>query len=103
MAHLPADPLGKRYFQTRERLKNVMEMLGGLSAEYGIAADRCTKLMEVPADLEDPFLFVVVGEAGAGKSTLLNALFGGDSHKAGLLIGNCFLIPSAPAPPQGRG
>jgi small GTP-binding protein len=30
------------------------------------------------ASLEDPFLFVVVGEVNAGKSTLLNALFGQD-------------------------
>lgn len=88
MAHPPTDSLGKRYFQTRDRLRNAIGTLGGLGAENGIAADRVAELMTLPADLQDPFLLVVVGETGAGKSTLLNALFGGDSDKAGFVPGS---------------
>jgi small GTP-binding protein len=80
-AQQSTDPLGKRYFQTRGRLKNTIEALGRLGAENGIAEDRVAALMNLTAGLEDPFLLVLVGEADAGKSTLLNALFGGDSHQ----------------------
>jgi GTPase SAR1 family protein len=84
LSNPPTDLLGKRYFQTRDRLKNAIERLAELGAEYGIAAERGGALMNLSADLEDPFLLVVVGETGAGKSTLLNALFGGESQKAGV-------------------
>jgi len=76
-------PLGERYFQTRERLKNVIEALGSLGAETGLAEDRLGGLTNKAADLENPFLLLVVGEADPGKSTLLDALFGGEFLKAG--------------------
>ena len=71
-----------RYFQLRNRLKNAIEMVVELSAENGMASERITEVGTLPAAFDDPFLFVVVGEAGAGKSALLNALFGGGSDKA---------------------
>ena len=77
------DPPGKRYFQTRERLKNAIETVGRLGAENGMATDRVAETMNLPASLDDPFLLLVVGETGAGKSTLLNALFGGESDEVG--------------------
>lgn len=78
MADKPTELLGKYYFQTRERLSKAIETLGGLGSESGIGAGRLALLKNLLANLEDPFLFVVVGEVNAGKSTLLNALFGED-------------------------
>lgn len=83
VAHQPAESPGKSYFRTREKLIQTVASLGGMAALNGMTSDRFAELMAVSADLEDPFLFAVAGEAGAGKSTLLNALFGGVSHKAG--------------------
>ncbi len=83
MAQESIAPLGERYFQTRERLKNVIEALGSLGAETGLAEDRLGGLTSKAADLENPFLLVVVGDADPGKSTLLDALFGGEFLKAG--------------------
>ncbi len=76
MADKPTDLLGKNYFQTREKLSEAIQSLSELGRESGINPARLALLKNLLANLEDPFLFVVVGEVKAGKSTLLNALFG---------------------------
>jgi GTPase SAR1 family protein len=83
LADQPAALFGNSYFRTREKLNYVIEALGGMAAKSGIALERLDELINLSADLENPFLFAVVGDAGAGKSTLLDALFGGESEKAG--------------------
>jgi len=81
----PTDQLGKNYFQTREKLSRTIESLGNLGLESGINPARLALLKNLLANLEDPFLFVVVGEVNAGKSSLLNALFGEDFCNADVL------------------
>jgi len=76
LADKPTDLLGKNYFQTREKLSEAIQSLSELGRESGINPARLALLKNLLANLEDPFLFVVVGEVKAGKSTLLNALFG---------------------------
>jgi len=78
LADKPTDLLGKNYFQTREKLSETIESLNELGRESGIDPARLALLKNLLANLEDPFLFVVVGEVKAGKSSLLNALFGED-------------------------
>lgn len=78
MSEPSTDLLGKNYFQTREKLATVIESLAELGREAGIDPGRISLLENLLSNLEDPFLFVVVGEVNAGKSTLLNALFGED-------------------------
>lgn len=85
MADKPTDLLGKNYFQTREKLSQAIQSLGELGRESSINPARLALLKNLLANLEDPFLFVVVGEVNAGKSTLLNALFGEDFCNADVI------------------
>ncbi len=78
MAQKATDLLGKNYFQTREKLSHAIQSLAELGRDSGIHPGRLALLKNLLANLEDPFLFVVVGEVNAGKSSLLNALFGED-------------------------
>jgi len=81
----PTDLLGKNYFQTREKLGDAITSLSELGRESGVSPARVALLQNLMANLEDPFLFVVVGEVNAGKSTLLNALFGEDFCNADVI------------------
>ncbi|HRQ87802.1 MAG TPA: dynamin family protein [Bacteroidia bacterium] len=85
MAEKATDLLGKNYFQTREKLSKAIESLNDLGRESGINPARLALLKNLLANLEDPFLFVVVGEVNAGKSSLLNALFGEDFCSADVI------------------
>lgn len=85
MSASPTDQLGKNYFQTRERLSAAIDSLSQLGRESGISPARLALLKNLLANLEDPFLFVVVGEVNAGKSSLLNALFGEDFCNADVI------------------
>lgn len=78
MSENPTDQLGKNYFQTREKLSGAIQSLSELGRDCGLNPARIALLNNLLANLEDPFLFVVVGEVNAGKSTLLNSLFGED-------------------------
>lgn len=78
MSENPTDQLGKNYFQTREKLSGAIQPLSELGRDSGLNPARIALLNNLLANLEDPFLFVVVGEVNAGKSTLLNSLFGED-------------------------
>ena len=77
--------LGKNYFQTREKLGDAIKSLKALAEGSSIDPARIALLDNLMANLEDPFLFVVVGEVNAGKSTLLNALFGDDFCNADVI------------------
>ncbi|MEM1442282.1 MAG: dynamin family protein [Verrucomicrobiota bacterium] len=85
MAEAPTELLGKNYFQTREKLNDAIQSLNELGQDSGIDPGRLALLKNLLANLEDPFLFVVVGEVNAGKSTLLNALFGEDFCNADVI------------------
>ena len=85
MAEETTELFGKHYFQTRERIGRAIESLAELGSESGIGSGRLSLLRNLLANLEDPFLFVVVGEVKAGKSSLLNALFGEDFCKADVI------------------
>lgn len=85
LSEKPTDLLGKNYFQTREKLSAAIQALEELGRESSISPARLALLRNLLANLEDPFLFVVVGEVNAGKSTLLNALFGEDFCDADVL------------------
>jgi len=79
------ESLGRNYFQTRERLSGAIKTLDHLGREAAISPARLALLKNLLSNLEDPFLFVVVGEVNAGKSTLLNALFGEDFCNADVI------------------
>ncbi len=85
MADASTELLGKNYFQTREKLSDAIQSLNELGSESGFDPARIALLKNLLANLEDPFLFVVVGEVNAGKSTLLNALFGEDFCNADVI------------------
>ncbi|MEM9283448.1 MAG: dynamin family protein, partial [Verrucomicrobiota bacterium] len=85
MSENSPESLGKNYFQTREKLGKAIESLKEMADGSGIDPGRLAMLDNLMANLEDPFLFVVVGEVNAGKSTLLNALFGEDFCKSDVI------------------
>lgn len=85
MPEKSTDLLGKNYFQTREKLSSAIHSLTELGRDGGVSPARLALLKNLLANLEDPFLFVVVGEVNAGKSTLLNAIFGEDFCNADVI------------------
>ena len=66
---------GKRYFEIRERLADVVLGVGQLARECGGEILDPVTDGDFLKDLRKPFLFVVCGEVNAGKSSLINALF----------------------------
>lgn len=66
---------GKRYFEIRERLAEVVLGVGQLARECGGEILDPVTDGDFLKDLRKPFLFVVCGEVNAGKSALINALF----------------------------
>src|ERR1700730_15829093 len=66
----------EKYFETRARLNQSLSELVALSQQTGEPDATIQNLQSLAAGLNDPLLFVAVGEVKAGKSSLLNALFG---------------------------
>ena len=66
----------EKYFETRARLNQSLSALVALSQQTGEPDAITQNLQSLAAGLNDPLLFVAVGEVKSGKSSLLNALFG---------------------------
>lgn len=77
--------IGEEYFELRSRLGTDLYTLASLVRDSGGSPEDIQILDNLIASLNDPFVFVVVGEVNVGKSTLLNALFGADISKTGVM------------------
>ena len=77
--------IGEAYFDLRERLGKDLFQLAQVVREHGGTADDVQILENLVAGLNDPFVFVVVGEVNVGKSTFLNALFGAEFSRTGVM------------------
>ena len=73
------------YLEARARLAGVLENLVSLSRETDETAKTLETLHSLSRSLDEPLLFVVVGEVKAGKSSLLNAIFGQEFCKVDVL------------------
>jgi small GTP-binding protein len=75
----------EKYLALRSQLGIALGSLVQLAQRIGAPDDTLRNLQNLVTNLNQPFLFVVVGEVKAGKSTLLNALFGRDFCKVDVL------------------
>jgi small GTP-binding protein len=75
----------EKYLELRTRLGLSLGSLVALAQQVGAPEDTLKHLQSLVSNLNEPFLFVVVGEVKAGKSSLLNALFGRDFCKVDVL------------------
>ncbi|MDB6074286.1 MAG: hypothetical protein JWO89_1926 [Verrucomicrobiaceae bacterium] len=77
--------IGEDYFELRSKLGTDLYVLAGLVHDLGGSGDDVHILENLISSLNDPFVFVVVGEVNVGKSTFLNALFGADFSRTGVM------------------
>jgi len=75
----------EKYLETRAHLSQALSALVTLSQQMGEPDATIQNLQSLSAGLNDPLLFVAVGEVKAGKSSLLNALFGQEFCKIDVL------------------
>jgi small GTP-binding protein len=75
----------EKYLALRSQLGTALGSLVELARHIGAPDDTLRNLQNLVTNLNQPFLFVVVGEVKAGKSSLLNALFGRDFCKVDVL------------------
>jgi len=75
----------EKYIELRSQLGTALGSLVELAQEIGAPEATLRNLQNLVVNLNQPFLFVVVGEVKAGKSSLLNALFGRDFCKVDVL------------------
>src|ERR1700747_3565541 len=75
----------EKYLELRARLGNALKSLVGLAHQIGAPEETLRNLQNLVSNLNQPFLFVVVGEVKSGKSSLLNALFGREFCKVDVL------------------
>jgi GTPase SAR1 family protein len=75
----------EKYLKLRSELGTALGSLITLAQQIGAPNDMLRNLRTLAANLNQPFLFVVVGEVKAGKSSMLNALFGRDFCKVDVL------------------
>ncbi|MBV9673895.1 MAG: GTPase, partial [Verrucomicrobia bacterium] len=64
------------YLDLRAQLGASLHNLLPLADHLGASDETIQNIRNLLSGLDQPFLFVVVGEVKAGKSSLLNALFG---------------------------
>ena len=74
-----------RYLEHRTRLARALGLLIELAQASGEPEQTISHLQSLVSGLNEPFLFVVVGEVKAGKSSFLNALFGQEFCKVDVL------------------
>lgn len=77
--------IGDEYLELRASLGNALRALTELAHDLNAKPASRQTLHDLGNSLNDPFLFVVVGEVKAGKSSLLNALFGREFCKVDVL------------------
>src|SRR6202048_1683847 len=75
----------EKYIELRSQLGTALGSLVELAQKIGAPEGTLRNLQNLVVNLNQPFLFVVVGEVKAGKSSLLNALFGRDFCKVDVL------------------
>ena len=75
----------EKYLETRAHLGQALSALVTLSQQTGEPDATIQNLQSLSAGLNEPLLFVAVGEVKAGKSSLLNALFGQEFCKIDVL------------------
>ncbi|RBP41219.1 small GTP-binding protein [Roseimicrobium gellanilyticum] len=77
--------IGQDFLGLRNRLEQALDSLAQLAPDAGAKDEHVTMLDNLVKSLDEPFVFVVVGEVNVGKSTLLNALFGADLSSTGVI------------------
>ncbi|MBV9391008.1 MAG: dynamin family protein, partial [Verrucomicrobia bacterium] len=73
------------YLDLRAQLGASLHNLLPLADHVGASNETIQNIRNLLSGLDQPFLFVVVGEVKAGKSSLLNALFGAEFLKVDVL------------------
>ncbi len=77
--------VGEKYLELRSQVGSVLGSLLTLARQLGAPAETIEQLQQLLLTLNQPLLFVVVGEVKSGKSSLLNALFGQEFSRVDVL------------------
>ena len=77
--------IADRYLQLKGELETGLAGLLKLGAEMQRSAEELDTMQALLRDINEPLLFVVVGEVKSGKSSLINALFGQELAKVDVL------------------
>ena len=77
--------VGEKYLELRSQLGTALGSLVILAEQIGAPNATLRNLESLAANLNQPLLFVVVGEVKSGKSSMLNALFGRNFCKVDVL------------------
>lgn len=77
--------IGEKFLTLRERLEKSLHELSEVASDAGAREDHAAMMQSLIKGMDEPFVFVVVGEVNVGKSTLLNALFGTDFSRTGII------------------
>jgi small GTP-binding protein len=76
---------GEKYLEARSQLGTALGSITTLAQEIGSSPETVGHLRNLSQTLNQPFLFVTVGEVKSGKSSLLNALFGRELSRVHVL------------------
>lgn len=77
--------IADRYLQLKDELESGLTGLIKLGSEMQRSGEQLNTLQALLGDINEPLLFVAVGEVKSGKSSLLNALFGNEFAKVDVL------------------
>ena len=77
--------IADRYLQLKGELETGLAGLLKLGGEMQRSGDELDTMQALLRDINEPLLFVVVGEVKSGKSSLINALFGQELAKVDVL------------------